>query len=112
MVEAKAVLKYARMSPTKVRRVVDLIRGRKAGEALLSLRFMPYRASENVEKLLMSAMANAEQKGAEPEDMIISEVLVDQGPTMKRMRARAMGRANVIKKRSSHITLMLRGNED
>ena len=110
--EAKAVLKYVRMSPRKVRRVVDLIRGRKAGESLLSLRFMPYRAAKNVEKLLMSAMANAEQKGAEPEDMIISEVLVDQGPTMKRMRARAMGRANVIKKRSSHITIMLSGNED
>ncbi len=109
--EAKAVLKYVRVSPRKVRRVVDLIRGRKAGEAMIALRFMPYKAAKTVEKVLKSAMANAEQAdaGIDVEEMRISQALVDQGPTMKRMRARAMGRANVIKKRSSHITLYLSG---
>ncbi len=109
--ETRAVLKYARVSPRKVRRVVDLIRGRKAGEAMLALRFMPYKAAKTVEKVLKSAMANAEQidAGIDVEEMRISQALVDQGPTMKRMRARAMGRANTIRKRSSHITLYLSG---
>ena len=109
--ETRAVLKYARVSPRKVRRVVDLIRGRKAGEAMLALRFMPYKAAKTVEKVLKSAMANAEQAdaGIDVEEMRISQALVDNGPTMKRMRARAMGRANTIRKRSSHITLYLSG---
>ena len=107
--ETSAKLRYARVSPRKVRRVVDLIRGRKAGEAMLALRFMPYRAAKTVEKVLKSAMSNAEQKDSalDVETLLISRALVDQGPTMKRMRARAMGRANVIKKRTSHITLYL-----
>jgi len=109
--ETRAVLKYSRVSPRKVRRVVDLIRGQKAGEAMLALRFMPYKAAKTVEKVLKSAMANAEQidAGIDVEEMRISQALVDQGPTMKRMRARAMGRANTIRKRSSHITLYLSG---
>jgi large subunit ribosomal protein L22 len=107
--ETRAVLKYVRISPRKARRVVDLIRGRKAGEAMLALRFMPYRAARTVEKVLKSAMSNAEQTGTstDAEEFLISRVLVDQGPTLKRMRARAMGRANIIKKRTSHITLYL-----
>ena len=109
--ETRAVLKYARMSPRKVRRVVDLIRGKKAGEAMLALRFMPYKAARTVEKVLKSAMANAEQAdaGMDAEEMSISAAFVDNGPIMKRMRARAMGRANTIRKRSSHITLYLSG---
>jgi len=107
--EAKAVLKYARVTPRKARRVVDLIRGKKAGAALLSLRFMPYRAARHVEKLLKSAMANAEQKNAnvDAEALLLKGAFVDQGSTMKRIEQRAMGRANVIKKRSCHITLIL-----
>jgi large subunit ribosomal protein L22 len=107
--ETRAILKHARLSPRKVRRVVDLIRGRKAGEAMVSLRFMPYRAAKTVEKVLKSAMANAEQAdaGMDVEEMLISQAFVDNGPIMKRMRARAMGRANTIRKRSSHITLYL-----
>ncbi|GAB4390866.1 MAG: 50S ribosomal protein L22 [Thermodesulfovibrionales bacterium] len=106
--ESKAVIRYARVSPRKARRVVDLIRGRKAGEAMLSLRFMPYRAARQVEKLLKSAMANAGQRNAaDPEAMRITRAFVDQGPAMKRMMPRAMGRANIIKKRLSHITLYL-----
>ncbi len=107
--EAKAVLKYAKVTPRKARRVVDLIRGKKAGTALLSLRFMPYRAARHIEKLLKSAMANAEQKSAntDAESLVISRAFVDQGSTMKRIEQRSMGRANVIKKRSCHITLIL-----
>jgi len=106
--QSKAILKYARISPTKVRRVAKIIKGKKAGEAMVDLNFLPHRGSRIISKVLRSAMANAEQKKvADPESMRISGALVDQGPTMKRMRPRAMGRADVIKKRSSHITLIL-----
>lgn len=106
--QTRAIVRYARVTPRKARRVVDLIRGRKAGDALVSLRFMPYRAARDVEKLLKSAMSNAQQKNVtDPESLKIQKAFVDQGPTMKRMMPRAMGRANVIKKRTSHITLYL-----
>lgn len=106
--ESKAILKYVRISPRKMRRVTDLVKGKKAGDAMVSLGFMPHRGSKIVSKVLKSAMANAEQKKvADPESMKISRVFVDQGPTMKRMRPRAMGRADVIKKRTSHLTLIL-----
>lgn len=90
-------------------RVADLIRGKKAGEAMVSLQFMPYRAAAPIRKVLRSAMANAEQKNAslDVEGLWISEIFVGQGPTLKRMLPRSMGRANVIKKRSSHITVCL-----
>jgi large subunit ribosomal protein L22 len=107
-VEAKAKLKYARVSPRKVRRITSLIKGKKAGDAMLNLGFLPHKGSKIVAKVLKSAMANAEQKKvADPESMMISLALVDQGPTMKRMMPRAMGRADIIKKRSCHITLVL-----
>jgi large subunit ribosomal protein L22 len=106
--ESKAILKYARITPRKARRVVDLIRNRSAGDALLFLRFMPYRGARVVEKVLKSAISNAEQKKAtNPETMKIVRAFVDQGPTMKRMEPRAMGRANTIRKRTSHITVIL-----
>jgi large subunit ribosomal protein L22 len=107
--ESKAILRYAKITPRKAKRVADLIRGKKAGDALISLRFMPYRGARFVEKILKSAMANAEQKNAnvDSEAMLISGAFVDQGPTMKRMEPRSMGRANMIKKRSCHITLIL-----
>lgn len=106
--ESKAILKYARITPRKVRRVVDLVRDKNAGDALLYLRFMPYRGARIVEKLLRSAVSNAEQKKAvNPEAMKIAKAFVDQGPVMKRVEPRAMGRANVIRKRTSHITLIL-----
>jgi large subunit ribosomal protein L22 len=108
MTEAMAILKYARVTPRKARRVVDIIKGKKAGDALVSLKFMPYRAARPVAKLLRSAMANAEQKKAkDPEAMVVSKAFVGQGPTMKRMEPRAQGRANIIRKRSSHITIHL-----
>jgi large subunit ribosomal protein L22 len=106
--ESKAVLKYARITPRKARRVVDQIRDKNAGDAILFLRFMPYRGAKFVEKLLKSAMSNAEQKKVvNPEAMKISKAIVDQGPVMKRVEPRAMGRANIIRKRTCHITLVL-----
>ena len=110
--ESKAILRYARITPRKARRVMDLIRDKSAGDALVFLRYTPYRVSRFIEKLLKSAMANAEQKKAvNPEAMKIVKAFVDQGPTMKRMETRAMGRANIIKKRTSHITLVLSEEE-
>ncbi len=106
--ETNAKLKYSRTSPRKIRRVADLIKGRQAGEALMNLSFLPHKGSRILAKVLKSAMANAEQKKvADPETMKISRIHIDQGPTMKRMMPRAMGRADIIKKRSSHITLYL-----
>lgn len=106
--ESKAILKYSRMSPRKVRRIATLIKGKKAGEALISLKFLPHSSAKIVAKVLKSAMANAEQKKvADPESMKIVSTIVEQGPTMKRMMPRAMGRADVIKKRSSHIKVFL-----
>ncbi|RMG01166.1 MAG: 50S ribosomal protein L22 [Nitrospirae bacterium] len=111
--EARAVLRYARITPMKARRVVNLIRGKKAGEAMTDLRFMPYRGARFLEKLLRSAMANAEQKEvAVPEEMRIVRAYVDEGPVMKRLRPRAMGRANIIKKKTSHITIVLAEEEE
>jgi large subunit ribosomal protein L22 len=106
--ESKAKLKYARITPRKARRIVDLIRGKKAGDALLALRFMPYRGAKHIEKILKSAMANAEQKNAnvDSEAMIVSGA-VDQGSIMKRVEQRSMGRANMLRKKSCHITLKI-----
>jgi large subunit ribosomal protein L22 len=106
--ESKAILKYARITPRKARRVIDLVRYKNAGDALIFLKYMPYRGARFIEKLLKSAMANAGQKKAvNPEEMKIVQAFVDQGPVMKRVEPRAMGRANVIRKRTSHITVVL-----
>ena len=106
--ETRAILKYKRVTPRKMKRVSDLFKGKKAGDALVSLRLMPHGAAKTLAKVLKSAMANAEQKKvADPESMRISKIMIGQGPTMKRMMPRAMGRADVIKKRTSHITVML-----
>jgi large subunit ribosomal protein L22 len=108
--EAKAIQKYARLTPRKARRVVDLIRGKKAGEALIALRFMPYRGARFIEKILKSAMSNAEQKNnnVDSEALVVSGALVDSGSTMKRVEQRSMGRAYMLKKRTCHITLILK----
>ena len=106
--ESKAILKYARVAPRKVRRVTCLIKDKRAGDAMISLRFLPHKGSKLVEKVLKSAMANAEQKKvADPESMKIKSINIDPGPTMKRMNPRSMGRADTIRKRSSHITVVL-----
>ncbi len=112
----KAVAKYVRISPFKVRLVADLVRGKSVREALNILHFSPRGASLPVEKAIRSAVANAVEKSGEPsgemEDMIVSEIYVNEGPTLKRIRPRAMGRADRIMKRASHITIVVSSEED
>ena len=103
---ARATARYVRMTPMKVRRVVDLIRGMEAREALSVLRFAPQAASEPVAKVLASAVANAEHnQNLDPASLVVSVAYVDEGPTLKRFRPRAQGRAFRINKRTSHITI-------
>jgi large subunit ribosomal protein L22 len=103
---AIARARYVRATPMKVRRVVELIRGRSAEDALNVLRYAPQAASEPVAKVLASAVANAENNlELDPETLWISQVYVDEGPTLKRFRPRAQGRAYRIRKRTSHITV-------
>jgi large subunit ribosomal protein L22 len=105
---AMARARYVRMTPMKVRRVVELIRGRSAEDALSLLRFTPQAASEPVAKVLASAVANAENNlGLDPSTLWISTIYVDEGPTLKRFRPRAQGRAYRIRKRTSHITVVV-----
>ena len=103
-----AIARHVRMSPTKVRRVVDVVRGMDVEEALAVLKFAPQAASETVYKVLESAIANAETtEGLNRADLVVSVAMVDEGPTMKRWRPRAQGRATRINKRTSHITLVV-----
>ena len=97
---------YSRVTPMKARRVIDLVRGKKAQEALAMLKFAPQAASEPVAKVLASAIANAENNfQLDPQTLVISRAFVDEGPTLKRFRPRAQGRAFRIRKRTSHITI-------
>jgi large subunit ribosomal protein L22 len=103
---AVARARYVRVTPMKARRVIDLIRGRSAREALAVLEFAPQTASAPVSKVLASAMANAENNlGLDPDSLVVSGAFVDEGPTLKRFRPRAQGRAYRIRKRTSHITV-------
>ncbi len=103
----RAVARYVRISSRKVRIVIDLIRGKQVSEALAILKFTPKSASPVVEKLLKSAIANAEYKGLNKDDLYVAEVYADQGPTLKRMMPRAKGSGAMILKRSSTITVVL-----
>ena len=106
MAEAKAVLKFVRISPRKARNVVDLIRGKRAGDAISALKFTARGAARVVEKLLRSAIANAENREiGDVDDLIVSRAFVDQGPTLKRIQPAPQGRAHAIHKRMSHITI-------
>jgi large subunit ribosomal protein L22 len=108
MAEAKAHARYVRIAPRKARLVVDLIRGKSVGEAIAILRHTPKAASPIVEKLLNSAIANAEHNyQMNVERLYISQAYVNEGPTLKRYRPRAQGRAFPIRKRTSHITLVV-----
>jgi large subunit ribosomal protein L22 len=105
---ALAQARYVRMTPQKVRRVVDIVRNRTAEEAVAVLRFAPQAASEPVRKLIESAVANAEHnRSLDRRSLWISQAYVDEGPTLKRFRPRAQGRANQILKRTSHITVVV-----
>jgi large subunit ribosomal protein L22 len=104
--ETKAIARYIRMSPHKVRRVLDQIRGRTYRDALMILEFMPYRACDPVLKVLRSAVANAEHNdNLDPATLIVSQAFADQGPALKRFRPRAQGRAYKIRKPTCHITV-------
>ena len=106
--EAKAIVRYVRTSPQKARLVVDLIRGRRVEEVQKILAFTEKRAAKWVGKVLKSAIANARENPNIDENILyVKEIFVDQGPSLKRWRARAQGRAASIKKRTSHITVIL-----
>lgn len=103
---AKAHGNYLRGSASKVRRVLDQIRGKSYRDALIMLEFMPYRSTEPITKVLRSAVANAEHNlGMDPSTLIINSASADMGPVMKRFRPRAQGRAFAIKKQTCHITI-------
>jgi large subunit ribosomal protein L22 len=105
--EAIAQAKNIRMSAMKVRRVVDMVRGQDVEQALDTLRFAPYAAAEPVFKCVASAAANARNNKQLRGSLVISEAYVDEGPTLKRFRPRAQGRAYRIRKRTSHITIVV-----
>jgi len=111
--EAKAIARHIRMSPRKVRLVVDQIRGRSVNEAYALLQFSKKAASEPVEKTLRSAVANAQVRGQEQGEvvdvdaLVVRSVFVDEGPTLRRFKAAAMGRAAPIRRRTSHITVVV-----
>ena len=105
---ARSTARYVRVTPQKARRIVDLIRGLPAGEAQTLLRFAPQAASEPVGKVLDSAIANAEHNhDLDRDSLVVTQAYVDEGPTLKRFRPRAQGRAYRIRKRTSHITVVV-----
>ena len=109
VLEATATLRFARISARKVKIVADLIRGKKVDEALAIVKFTPKASSEVLEKLLNSAIANAENNhGMNRGILVVSEIYANQGPTMKRIRAASKGSAARIRKRTSHVTIKLR----
>jgi large subunit ribosomal protein L22 len=111
--QAKAVAKQIRISPRKARLVVDLIRGKEVGEAFAILRNTPKAASPIVEKVLKSAIANAEHNyEMEPNHLRVQQIYVDEGATLKRFRPRAQGRAGRINKRTSHITVIVSDSKE
>jgi large subunit ribosomal protein L22 len=118
MVESIARVRHIRVTPQKARRVVNMIRGKQATEALAILKFAPQGASEPIYKLVASAMANARVKAdatnikLDEEDLVVSRAFVDEGTTLKRFRPRAQGRAFRINKRTSHITVVLATPEE
>lgn len=109
--EAKASATYVRIAPRKVQIVLDLIRGEDAEKAMAILKNTPKAACEVLEKVLKSAMANAEVKNMDTSKLYVAECYVNQGPTLKRIRPRAQGRAYIIRKRTSHITIVLKEAE-
>ena len=106
--EVKAIAKYVRISPTKVRKSAKVVKGRRVEDALSVLGFMPQRSAKVLGKVIRSAVANAVQKpDIDVDNLSIRNIVVDQGPSLKRFRPRAMGRATRILKRTSHITVVL-----
>jgi large subunit ribosomal protein L22 len=112
--EAQATLKFIRVSPQKARLVVDLIRGKNVGEALGILRFTKKRITHDIEKVLRSAISNAEQKAenVDVDELIVSKAYVNEGPRQKRIRPAPMGRAYRYQRRMSHVTVVVATPED
>ena len=111
-VEVHAVARHIRMSPQKVRLVLDTIRGKQVSEALNILRFLPHKATEPVAKVIKSASANAESNfNLDPDELVVLRIFADESRTLKRYRPRARGRANQILKRSSHVTVVVSERE-
>ena len=112
IMEARATLKYARISSRKVKIVADLIRGKNVDEAVAIVKFTPKASSVIIEKLLKSAIANAENNnGMKHEKLYVAEIYANQGPTLKRIRPAAKGSAVRIRKRTSHITIVIKEKE-
>lgn len=108
MMEVKAVAKYERISPQKIRKLIGAVKGKPVQSGLEMLRFMPLKGAKIVEKVLRSAVANADQKeGMDVDHLIIRNIIADPGPMLKRFKARARGRGTRILKRTSHITVYL-----
>lgn len=106
--QAKAVTRYIRISPYKVRQVMDVVRGKPADIALAELRYMPQKAAREVARTLKSAMANAENNfDMDPNDLFIKEIYADQGPALRRYMPRARGRIDMIRKPTTHITVVV-----
>ncbi|SHK31922.1 50S ribosomal protein L22 [Thermocrinis minervae] len=110
--EARAILRYARISPTKARQVLNVIKGKSASEALYQLKVIPKKAARIIEGVLKSAIANADQKGLNLDKLYIKKAVADQGPMYKKWMPRAHGRATMIRKRTSHITIVLEEREE
>ncbi len=110
--EARAIARYIRVSPLKARQVADLVRGKDTGEAMAILRYTNKKSAPLIRKVLQSAIANAEHNfDMDSDDLVISQIFIDEGPIAKRMRPRAYGRADVRRHRTSHITVVLRERE-
>ena len=104
--EAKAITRFVRLSPRKARLVADIVRGKDALPALAMLKFTNKKAAVYIEKTLKSAIANAEHNfGMDPDKLYVSKILIDKGPVLKRVNPRAMGRADIIRKPTAHITV-------
>lgn len=112
--EAVAKARYVKQSARKLRQVIDLVRGKPVNEALNILHFTPKKAATTVEKTLMSAVSNfmntEEGEAVDPDELVVGEIYADEGPTAKRYRPRAMGRATIVRKRSSHLTVVVTDN--
>ncbi len=110
--EARAIARYLRVSPLKARQVADLVRGKDVSEALGILRYTNKKASPLISKVVKSALANAEHNyDMDSDELYISEIQINEGPTLKRMKPRAYGRADVRRHRTSHISVVLRERE-
>ena len=107
--EAKAVVRHVRMSPRKMRVVANLVRGKRVGEAMALLKHMPKKGAFVIRKLLISAVANAEQQGdIDVDTLLVRDCNVDNGPILKRWLPRSMGRANRLNRRTSHVTVVVK----